>query len=44
MLILGIYIKMYYQVHVGEGGGGANLSPYKIRKGRNQCVHRMTAT
>ena len=42
MLVLGIYIKNVLLSACRGGGGGANLSPYNIRK--NQCVHRMTAT
>ena len=48
MLVLGIYIENVLLSACpgcgggGEGEGGANLSPYNIRK--NQCVHRMTAT
>ena len=44
MLVLGIYIKnVLLSACPGcRGRGGANLSPYNIRK--NQCVHRMTAT
>ena len=46
MLVLGIYIKNVLLSAClgcrGGGEGGANLSPYNIRK--NQCVHRMTAT